>query len=89
MTVIHPRSPNKPDATSEPLPDVSSSPAAKQVDSVILEASIAPAHAKLDKHHAEMRPAQTLNDIYLGETQNVVATGSKFYLFYPNYNTWP
>ncbi|XP_059490365.1 calsyntenin-1 isoform X2 [Neocloeon triangulifer] len=76
LTVIHPRSPIKLDATSEPLPDVSSSPVAKQVDSVIVEPSVIPAHVKLDRHHAEIKPAQTLNDIYLGDTQSVVATGS-------------
>lgn len=40
-----------------------------------------PAHAHVDRHHAELRPAQTLNDVYLtsniDSAQSVVTGGSK------------
>jgi hypothetical protein len=79
--VIHPRSPKKAEATSVPeLSDMSSVVPGAEGHS---EVTVAPAHAKVDRHHADMRPAQTLNDVYLSSnladgTQAVVATGSKY-----------
>lgn len=40
-----------------------------------------PAHIHVDRHHAELRPAQTISDVYMAanmdSTQAVVAGGSK------------
>lgn len=81
LTVIHPRSPKKPEATSVPeLSELSS--VVPETEEHASEVTVAPAHAKVDRHHAEMRPAQTLNDVYLSSnladsTQAVVAGGSE------------
>jgi hypothetical protein len=40
-----------------------------------------PAHVHVDRHHAELRPAQTISDVYMSanmdSTQAAVAGGSK------------
>lgn len=40
-----------------------------------------PAHVHMDRHHAELRPAQTISDVYMAtnvdSTQAVAAGGSK------------
>jgi hypothetical protein len=40
-----------------------------------------PAHVHIDRHHAELRPAQTISDVYMAanmdSAQAVVAGGSK------------
>lgn len=46
-----------------------------------VQAQAQPAHVHVDRHHAELRPAQTISDVYMAantdSTQAVVAGGSK------------
>lgn len=43
-----------------------------------------PAHVHMDRHHAELRPAQTISDVYMAtnmdSVQAMAAGGSKQYL---------
>ena len=40
-----------------------------------------PAHVHIDRHHAELRPAQTISDVYMAtnmDSSQAVAGGSKY-----------
>lgn len=57
--MIHPRTPKKTESKWT---------GSKSENHVAPAAPAPPAHAQLDRHHAELRPAQTLNDVYLGSS---------------------
>jgi hypothetical protein len=48
------------------------------LESTLMQAQ--PAHVHMDRHHAELRPAQTISDVYMAtnmdSTQAAVAGGS-------------
>ncbi|XP_063219029.1 calsyntenin-1 [Bacillus rossius redtenbacheri] len=90
LTVIHPRLPanhnlnaNKGvDVVNPTVPAASHHEAANEApaEASKLQSFPAPAHAHIDRHHAELRPAHTLSEGYLASnmdsTQAVVAGGS-------------
>ncbi|PSN32451.1 Calsyntenin-1 [Blattella germanica] len=77
LTVIHPRLPANRNANVKPSSAPTSSSQhddKKQAEPghhIASEATQAqPAHAHLDRHHAELRPAQTINDVYMAASMD-------------------
>jgi hypothetical protein len=53
---------------SKPLASPDAKVSAPQPQQVILHQlkSVAPAHAKMDRHHVDIRPVQSISDVYMG-----------------------